>query len=406
MNRLSLGKDASYINKLNKIEILKIIRDTELVSRAEIVKLTKLSAPTVTRIVDDLVESGLAVVVGEGDSTGGRPPKMLKFDGSQEYVIGIDLGSTSIRGAISNLKGNIIIEVETPTDLSGGVEKICDQIAQLVDKLKKRSNLDVSKILGMGLAVAGLIDFNSSIIEYSPVFNWKKVDLKNELSKHLDLPLFYDNVSRVTAFGELLHGIGKKYDNFIFVNAGYGIGSGVIIDGKPLYGNKGFSGELGHIIVDSESDFVGKDGLRGSLESLSSGYGIAEIAKAKVASNPKSNILSKVNGKKEDITAKIVVDCAKEEDSLATEIFDTAMGHLGIGLDMLIKMFDPQAIVLTGGLTKNGDIFFDKIKEHIAKNRFQQLEREVHILPSSFGEDASLIGALSIILHRIFQFDL
>ncbi|UII79882.1 ROK family transcriptional regulator [Flagellimonas sp. CMM7] len=399
-------KDASYINKLNKIEILKIIRDSESTSRAEIVKIAKLSAPTVTRIVDSLVQMELVKIVGDGNSTGGRPPKMLKFDGSNAYVVGIDLGATSIRGAISNLNGDIIIEVETQTDLSGGFEKICIQINQIVDKLKLRSKLDDSKIQGIGIAVAGLINFENGIIEYSPVFNWSKVDLRQELKKHISLPIIYDNASRVTAFGELLQGHGRQFKNFIFVNAGYGIGSGIVVDGKPFYGHKGFSGEFGHIILNAESEYVGKDGLRGSLESLSSGYAIAEIAKQKVSDYPNSIILEKVNGKIEDISAKIVVQSAKEMDNLAMQIFEEAMKYFGIGLDALIKLFDPEAIILTGGLTKNGDIFFDKLKENMVLNQFKQLEREVKILPSSFGEDASLVGALSIILDRVFQFEL
>lgn len=401
-----MGKDSSYINRLNKIEVLKIIRESKVVSRAEIVKLARLSAPTVTRIVDGLIESQLVQMVGEGDSTGGRPPKLLKFDGSQAYVIGIDLGSTSIRGAISNLRGDILIEIETPTDINGGFKKTCLQIDKLIDKLKERSKLDTTKILGLGLAVAGLINFESGIIEYSPVFNWKKVNLRDELGKYLDLPIIYDNVSRVTAFGELLQGVGRKYNNFIFVNAGYGIGAGIIIDGKPFYGNRGFAGEFGHILLDSRGKYVGKDGLKGSLESMASGYGIAEIAKHCVAENKNSKILEKVHGFKERITAEIVVECAQEGDVLAEEIFDEAMRYWGIGLDILVKLFDPEAIVLTGGLTRNGDIFFEKLRENMSKNRFKEVKDEMQLLPSSFGEDASLIGALSLILNKVFQFEL
>lgn len=117
------GKDASYINRLNKIEVLKLIRESEQLSRADIVKRMGLSAPTVTRIVDCLIKDKLVIMTGEGDSTGGRPPKLLQFDGSHDFVIGIDLGSTTIRAAVSDLEGNFITEIEMPTDLEGGFEK-------------------------------------------------------------------------------------------------------------------------------------------------------------------------------------------------------------------------------------------------------------------------------------------
>jgi len=132
-------KNATYINRLNKIQVLSLIREFGEISRADIAKKTKLSAPTVTRIVDSLISEKLAVMVGIGDSTGGRPPKLIRFDGSNNFVIGIDLGSTSIRGALSNLEGEFITEIETTTDLSGGHEVVIEQVGKLINKLIKRS---------------------------------------------------------------------------------------------------------------------------------------------------------------------------------------------------------------------------------------------------------------------------
>ena len=123
-NQQNQKKDASFLNKLNKIEVLSLIRKLGETSRADIVKKTKLSAPTVTRIVDSLIASNLVSMVGEGDSTGGRPPKVIRFDGRHNYVIGIDLGATNIRAGLSNLEGVFINEIQTPTDINGGVEKI------------------------------------------------------------------------------------------------------------------------------------------------------------------------------------------------------------------------------------------------------------------------------------------
>lgn len=399
------GKDASYINRLNKIEVLKLIRESEQLSRADIVKRLGLSAPTVTRIVDCLIKDKLVIMTGEGDSTGGRPPKLLRFDGTHDFVIGIDLGSTTIRASVSDLEGNFITEIEMPTCLDGGFEKVCSQLLQVIRKLILRSKLDERQILGVGLAIPGLVNSDTGIIAYSPVFNWKNVNLKDELSNHIAIPIFYDNVALVTALGELVHGVGKEHKNFICVNAGYAIGAGIIINGLPFYGNHGYAGEFGHLIVDSKSSYVGKGGLRGSLESLASGYGIAENAKRSIDSHKNSKILSKVNGNIEEITAKIVIDCAKEGDKLANEVLDKAMECWGIGLDALIKLFDPEAIVMSGGLIKSGEIFFDKLKESILINEFKQLKNEVKLLPSCFGEDATLTGALSLVISKVLQFE-
>ena len=405
MSKSKKGKDASYVNRLNKIEVLKLIRDSKQISRADIVKQINLSAPTVTRIVEGLINDNLAVMVGEGDSTGGRPPKLIKFDGSDDFVIGIDLGSTSIRGGISDLKGDFIAEIEISTDLEGGVEKICNQVVELIEKLILRSKVNKEKVLGIGLAIAGLIKVESGIVEFSPVFNWRRVDFKYELGKRLKLPFFYDNVTRVTALGELVNGIGKKYSSFICVNAGFGIGAGIIINGKPFYGGSGFAGELGHLVVDVKSNYIGKDGIRGSFESLASGYGIAEAAKRKIRNGTEdSEIFEIINGDLRKITAKIVVDCARNGDSLALEIFDEAMEYWGIGIDILIKLFNPEAIVIAGGLIKSGDIFFERLRQNLLKYRLTDVEDSVPIISSSFGGDASLIGAKSLVISKVLQF--
>ena len=147
-----------------------------------------------------------------------------------------------------------------------------------------------------------------------------------------------------------------------------------------------------------------KDGIRGCLEALSSGYGIAEIAKYRISND--KNGKSVLKGI-ENITAKIVVDAAKVGDELAIEIFNDAMQHLGVAIDMLIKLFDPKVIVFSGGITKSGDIFFEKLSDAVWKNKFVALEsdNETKLLPSSFKEDAALIGAISLIISRILQFE-
>lgn len=399
-------KDASYINRLNKISVLNIIRESGEISRAEIVKRTNLSAPTITRIVDSLIKDELVRIVGEGLSSGGRPPKMITFTGTHHYVVGVDLGSTSIRVGISNLDGDIITEIETPTNRKGGFEKVVAQVGELVPRLIERSRLDKSHILGLGLAVAGLINKENGDIVYSPVFDWRNVNLERELKKHVHLPIFYDNVSRVTALGELVYGVGNKYKNFISVNCGYGIGAGIIIDGHRYFGNKGFSGELGHIVLDKDSPYVGKDGIRGCLEALSSGYGIAEIAKKRVNEpNTSHGILDAVGGNHDKITTKLVVDCAGEGDPLAVDIFDEAMKYLAIGLDVMVKLFNPKVIVLSGGVIKNGDIVFDKLNEHMGLSRLLRDEKRLELLPSTFKDDATLMGAFSLVISKVLLLD-
>ena len=163
---------------------------------------------------------------------------------------------------------------------------------------------------------------------------------------------------------------------------------------------------MGHLVVDAKSDYIGKGSIKGSFESLASGYGIAEAAKRKIQNRKEnSEIFEIINGDLTKITAKIVIDCARNEDSLALEIFDEAMGYWGIGLDTMIKLFNPEAIVIAGGLIKSGDIFIESLKRNILKHKLADVENNVPILSSSFGSDATLIGAKSLVIRKILHFE-
>lgn len=404
-NKLVERKDATFINKLNKIQVLNMIRESDEISRADIVKRTKLSAPTVTRIVDTLINDRLVMMVGEGGSTGGRPPMLLKFDGQYNFVIGIDLGATNIRAGLVNLNGKFITEIEVPTELEGGFEHICQQIGGILKKLITRSKVESNKILGIGMAVAGLINGESGEIAYSPVFQWKNVDLRKEMLKYTAIPVFYDNVSRVTALGELLYGVGKDIKNFVCVNLGYGIGAGIIVNGEPMFGHFGHTGELGHIVIDRNSPYIGKDGIAGSLEALSSGYGIAEIAKSRLKKKADSALTKMVNGQLDELSAKHVFKAAQDKDALALEVFESAMQNLVTGLDTITKLIDPKVIVLTGGLTKSKEFLFDNLNKFFSRDLMPEVKKEIDLIPSSFGEDATLMGAYSLVISKVLQFE-
>ena len=229
---------------LNKREVIHLIRKRGLISRAEISTLTGLTPPTVTRIVNHLVnEEKLVSFTGIGESQGGRPPLMLEFNGKDNFIIGIDLGATRIRGVLSDLEANLIIEIQIPTEIRKGFEIIMDQVAELVNKLLDRRNLDKKRVKGIGIGIAGLVNKKTGIVDFSPDFGWKSVNVRESLKQRLYLPFIFDNSTRLMALGELEFGEGKKYDNFVVINVGYGIAAGIVVDGSTLKGASGHAGE-------------------------------------------------------------------------------------------------------------------------------------------------------------------
>jgi len=382
----------------NRIKVLEIIRNEKEITRADIIRMSGLSAPTVTRIVGHLANLNLVHSDGIGSSIGGRPPQLISFNSKENYVIGIDIGATFIRSALSNLDGEFIFEIHVPTILKKGFDGVMETIGEIIRKLCERAQQKSLTIWGIGIAVCGMVNKNTRIVEYSPIFGWRNVDIHRALSKYTKLNMAIGNVTSLIALAELLFGAGKIYKNFIFINLGYGIGSGIIIDGRLFEGVDGIAGEIGHIVVDKQSKIKGREGISGSLEALASGYGIADIARERAKSDSKS-FLHSLNP--EDIEAKTVFDAAKNGDRLATEIVESVAEYISIGIDTLIKLFNTECIVLSGGLVYNGEMFIDRIRNGIRNYSMNDISRSVPVITSGFGENAALMGSFSLILEKI-----
>ncbi len=387
-----------FQGNLNRIKVLQLIRDEKEITRADIIRLSGLSAPTVTRIVDHLTQQNLIHSNGIGSSVGGRPPQIIQFQSKGNYVIGIDLGATFIRSALSNLDGEFVFEIHVPTNLKKGFDGVMEQLGELIEKLCERARQKSLTLWGIGIAVCGMVNKNSGIVEYSPIFGWKNVNIQEALAKYTNLNIALGNVTHLIALGELLYGVGKDYKNFICINLGYGIGSGIIIDGKLFGGADGIAGEIGHVVIDKNSPRKGLEGITGTLEALASGYGIADIAREMAKTNPGS-VLNATDP--EEIDAKVVFEAAKNGDLLSNEIIDEISKNISVGIDTMIKLFNTECIVLSGGLVQNGTLLLDKIQKQVNEYSLIGVSRTVPIVKAGFGENASLMGSFSLILEKI-----
>ncbi len=404
MKELAIQQDKfDFQANLSKIAVLQLIRNEKEITRAKILQQTGLSAPTVTRIVESLVQMNLVQTDSIGLSGGGRPPQLVRFSSKENYVIGIDIDATLIRAALSNLAGEFIFEIHIPTNVKDGFDEVMLQVGNMIEKLSDRACKKKFRLWGVGIAVSGMVNKNSGIIEYSPIFNWKNVNICEALSKYTSLNITLGNVVDLVAVGELLYGVGKAYKNFICLNLGYGIGAGIIIDGKLFSGTDGFAGEIGHIVVDKNSQRKGKEGIAGTLEALASGYGIAEIAQEQARLDEKSNLHSIDAGK---IDAARVFELAKNGDPLSTEIIKAATTYLSICIDTLIKLFNTECIVLYGELVECAPDLVEKINTELRQYSMSAISRRVAVLPSSFGDSAALTGSFSLILEKILQLEI
>lgn len=392
---------AEYINRLNKIQVLNLIRESGEISRAEIVKKTGLSAPTVTRIVDNLINAEkLVEQVGVGISSGGRPPMIVRFNGEDSYVVGVDWGRTHIFGILSNLNGDVLEELDVQTESNDNFDEDLQSAIRLIEKLIKGSGIDTRKLHGIGVAAAGFINKKSDIIEYSPNFKWKNVDIRKPLAERFRVPVIVDNVSRVMAHGELLYGIGDHCKDFIFINVGYGIGAGIIVEGKSFTGYDGMAGEIGHnrIVSPAAGGLRCACGKMDCLECYSSGRGIAELAREKIKYYKDSAL-----GRVSEITTEVIAEYARRGDELALQLFNQAADLLGISIASMANVFNPQTIVLGGKVIKAGNFFIERINRVFQREIIQQPSRKIKVIQSRLGDEAAVKGAVSLILREVLE---
>ena len=394
--------NAKLISELNKVKITNLVRDNDGISRADLAKRSGLSAPTISRIIEGLIREGLVTEIGAGVSHGGRKPTLLKFSGVDSFIVGIDLGTTNIYGVLTDLDANVISEIRAPTRVEGGFDRVMERTSDVISELRGHLRNRKGRICGIGLAIAGLINRHREIVEFSPDFHWHDVDVRAALSRsHSDIPIIFDNVTRVMALGEIWYGAGRNYQDFVMVNIGYGIGAGVIIRGTPLYGSQGLAGEFGHITFDKDSDAQCECGNFGCLEALASGNAIAKAARKELERDAVSDLLIACAGDPSRLTAEMVAQSAKRGDQVARKVFDLAAEYVGVGIAGLINLYNPEAVFIGGGVAQAGDILFDRVRKTVQARALKKTAGAVSILPATFGLRSAVMGAVSLILSGV-----
>jgi glucokinase len=319
----------------------------------------------------------------------------------RKFIIGVDLGGTKIATGIMDLNGNIITKNKEFTQQESGPKGVISQMIRMVEENIKNANISLKEIKGIGIGAAGPLNTKKGIIIEPPnLIGWRNVQLVKPFKEKFFIPVYLDNDANAAALGEFYFGAGKGTKNMVYLTISTGIGGGIIIEGKLYHGANDNAGEIGHMTIDPDGPLC-RCGNRGCLEAHSSGTSIARYAKEILRSKKiKTSILEAVNNDIEKIDAEIVFKCAKEGDNLAKEIVNKICEFLGIGVANIINIFNPEKVVLGGGVTKAGNILF-KIVRKVAKERaMPSLFKVVKIVPAKLKDNVGIIGAGALILER------
>jgi len=313
-------------------------------------------------------------------------------------IIGVDMGGTNIRTGLFTCEGRLQNKSIKIHYGSFPPQKTIDLVVLEVNNILKKEDLDLFNISAMGVGFPGHVNFKRGIaLTTSNLPQWDDIPLRDILEDRLKIPVYLDNDANLAALAEHLFGAGKGAKNMIYLTVSSGIGAGVIINGKIYRGNRGTAGEIGHTTLDINGP-VCTCGKRGCLMAMASGIGIANIAKGVIREGKKTLIKDLAQNDINKITAKVIAEAAFRGDEFAENLIEQAARSLGIGLANLVEIFDPEMIIVGGGLSKIKEKFLELVEAVAIQRVPEQLRDSVNIVSSPLGSDAGLIGAASLVI--------
>jgi predicted NBD/HSP70 family sugar kinase len=390
MRRIDLKKaqtaKLATIRNINRQIVLNYVREREPISRAEIARETALQRSTVSAIVDVLQADGLIEEVGEGESTGGRPPTLLRLRSAGAIAIGVAITPTTTILATSDLAGRVLKQEEFGTDFD--YDRTLKELIGSIDEILKHNP---GTIEGVGISLPGLIDPSTGTAIYVPYFKWRDIPIAQQVSSAVGLPVTIDNDANAVALAELWFGRPEVSGarDFILVLAAEGVGTGIVFDGQIYRGERGAAGEFGHMIIGTHAPVPCSCGNRDCWEAFSSER--ATVARYQSLTGRKSA----------DLSFKEIVDRALAGEADAEKCLREMALCLGIGISNLVVGFSPEAVVVGGEITRAWRLIEDDLRTTIEHSVRRGLP-SARILPSTLGENPTTMGALSLILAGKF----
>lgn len=321
------------VKQENKSLVLETIIHKSSISRADIATLTGLNKGTVSSLVNELLDENLINESGPGKSSGGRRPVILLFNQVAGYSIGIDLGVNYILGVLTDLNGDICSEQQMNfTNLT--YEEILEEMFKITDLLIAAAPKSPYGIIGIGVGVPGVVNKDQNII-LAPNLNWRNIDLKTTLEERYRVPVTIENEANAGAYGEKNFGIGKEFNNIIYISVGIGIGVGLILNGQLYRGNNGFSGEIGHMAIEVNGPQC-SCGRKGCWELYASEKSLL-LNSNRIGLEPDQN---------HSLSLERVIDIANNGNFDAIQLFDTVGKYLAVGINNIVNIFNPEQVII------------------------------------------------------------
>jgi predicted NBD/HSP70 family sugar kinase len=388
MRTQKMGLNSTHlIRSFNAIAVLQALYREGSVSRARLTEVTKMSPATITRIIAELIEQRVIIEERIGESNGGRRPIILRLNYDQLFVVGVQILRDRVALAISDIKGKMIVK-KVFQQYSLEPDSLFNEISIELESLLKSAQIDREYLLGVGIAIAGIVDSNNGILLRSVNLGWREVEVAEKLEKILNIPVFVENDANAAALAEMWFGGAKEISSMMYIQTTSGVGAGIIYDRRLLTGSRGMAGEIGHIPLITNGQLC-RCGQRGCLETylylpdLMRRY----TEKTGITLENGRNIFSE----------------AANGDGVAGQMITDAIEALSISISWAEVILDLEMVIIGGIWGRIDDLYFDQIKASLQGVLERSgINKSVIIKGSELGEDSDLLGAVGLVTNEWF----
>ncbi|MCU0395397.1 MAG: ROK family transcriptional regulator, partial [Chitinophagaceae bacterium] len=389
----------AYKNKSLKRQIINYLDSAGNSTITDLSAFTGISIPKTTALVNELIEDGLLAEQGKIDSTGGRRASIFGLVASSCYFLGVDVRRYHVNIGLVDFKKNTVrIDERIPFELSNS-ELSYQQLVSLIRGFVDSLEVDRAAIISAGINLSGRINTLSGY-SYS-YFHLNEVPLAEQFRRDIGITTFIENDSRAMAYGEFFGGTSYEVKDALFVNMDYGLGLGILTDGKMYYGKSGFSGEIGHVPM-FQNEIICHCGKKGCLETEASGWALLRQFRERVGKGVSSLVMQKI-GSPEDIQLEDIVEGARIEDVLCIELLSDLGEKIGRALAFLINIFNPEMVIIGGTLSQTGDYLRLPMRSTVNKLSLGLVNSDTQLRMSRMGETAGVVGGALLARHKLMK---
>ncbi|BDD10718.1 transcriptional regulator [Fulvitalea axinellae] len=400
MIRVKNEGKVSQKRRIRKNIILKALKNHGTLSLSAISKQTELTVTMVSELIKELEADKLVKLIELTDLKVGRPPTAYALNPEGAYFLGLHLSKGFTNVVVLNFSQDVLYRDQIePVNLKDSSVTL-EQMKNYIHEACAQSGISTSDLTGIGVALPGLVD-SSTGTSYTHLTD---SDFRGELESIVGVPVFLDNDVNAMTYGEMEFGEAKDVGNAAYMNIGWGIGMGIILDGKLYRGSTGFSGEFGHIYVDEEGALC-DCGKNGCLEAVASGKAMTEGCKKLLAEGESSVLMKMADGDPQKVTLEMVIEAARGGDAFALREIQRAGTYIGKALSSFINLFNPELIVLGGMMSNAQELLLYPVRLAVMQFSLKELHEGCKIKCSKLGYWAGPLGATTMVSRLLFEVD-